>query len=78
LQVSGDVRLAFRAPSGSNLFTACFHSAFVPSGGIVHLDWKDLDKLSKKAKNICGPTFAVELLFAPVPNDGSPNKVVTV
>ncbi|CAL5191157.1 unnamed protein product [Lathyrus oleraceus] len=65
IQVTGDVRVIFYEKMiGGRLFYCCFNTAFIRNG-LLQLTVQDLDKVGKKGRSICGPTFCVELLFGP-------------
>ncbi|GBG62257.1 hypothetical protein CBR_g29865 [Chara braunii] len=67
LPVRGDIRLTFFDKNGGRLFYTCFNTAFL-GNGILQLSRSELDKLGRRAKAICGPSFCVELLFGPQRN----------
>ncbi|KAL4184410.1 hypothetical protein AMTRI_Chr10g225440 [Amborella trichopoda] len=72
LQVAGDVRVVFYEKTiGGRLFYACFHTAFITSS-LLQFSRRDLDKVGRKGRSICGPTFCLELLFGPA-NSKHPN-----
>ncbi|XP_077211695.1 calcium/lipid-binding (CaLB) phosphatase [Tasmannia lanceolata] len=63
--VSGNVRVIFYEKMiGGRLFYACFNTAFITSS-LLQFSLRDLDKVGRKGKSICGPSFCVELLFGP-------------
>ncbi|KAJ7974346.1 Phosphatidylinositol 3,4,5-trisphosphate 3-phosphatase and protein-tyrosine-phosphatase [Quillaja saponaria] len=65
IQVSGDVRLIFYEKMiGGRLFYCCFNTAFIRNS-LLQLTVRDLDKVGKKGKSICGPAFCLELVFGP-------------
>uniref|UniRef100_A0A0C9S369 TSA: Wollemia nobilis Ref_Wollemi_Transcript_15583_1312 transcribed RNA sequence n=1 Tax=Wollemia nobilis TaxID=56998 RepID=A0A0C9S369_9CONI len=65
LRVAGDVRVVFYEKSiGGRLFYACFNTAFI-TNSLLQLSQRDLDKVGRKGRSICGPGFCVELLFGP-------------
>ncbi|XP_019157032.1 PREDICTED: phosphatidylinositol 3,4,5-trisphosphate 3-phosphatase and protein-tyrosine-phosphatase PTEN1 [Ipomoea nil] len=65
LQVTGDVRIIFYEKLiGGRLFYACFNTSFIKSG-LLQFSLRELDKVGKKGKSICGPAFCVELIFGP-------------
>eukprot|EP00262_Sarcandra_glabra_P016990 TRINITY_DN5679_c0_g1_i3.p1 TRINITY_DN5679_c0_g1~~TRINITY_DN5679_c0_g1_i3.p1 ORF type:complete len:176 (-),score=23.98 TRINITY_DN5679_c0_g1_i3:10-537(-) len=65
LQVAGDVRVIFYEKLiGGRFFYACFNTAFITSS-LLQFSIRDLDKVGRRGKNICGPDFCVELLFGP-------------
>ncbi|KAM1009743.1 hypothetical protein ACFX13_046011 [Malus domestica] len=66
VQVTGDVRVIFyQKMYGSRLFYACFNTAFIRNS-LLQLTVRDLDKVGKKGRSVCGPAFCLELLFGPV------------
>ncbi|XP_023528284.1 phosphatidylinositol 3,4,5-trisphosphate 3-phosphatase and protein-tyrosine-phosphatase PTEN1-like isoform X3 [Cucurbita pepo subsp. pepo] len=65
LPLTGDVRIIFYAKMfGGRLFYACFNSAFIKNS-LIQLRLQDLDKVGKKGRSICGPSFCLELVFGP-------------
>ncbi|XP_015879804.1 phosphatidylinositol 3,4,5-trisphosphate 3-phosphatase and protein-tyrosine-phosphatase PTEN1 [Ziziphus jujuba] len=65
VQVTGDVRVIFyQKMIGGRLFYTCFNTAFI-TNSLLQLGIRDLDKVGKKGKSICGPAFCLELLFGP-------------
>ncbi|KAJ1421449.1 Tensin-type phosphatase domain [Sesbania bispinosa] len=70
IRVTGDVRVIFYEKMiGGRLFYCCFNTAFIRNS-LLQLTLKDLDKVGKKGRSICGPTFCLELLFGPANNTG--------
>ncbi|KAH7554521.1 hypothetical protein ACOSP7_028070 [Xanthoceras sorbifolium] len=71
VQVSGDVRVIFyQKMIGSRLFYACFNTAFIKNG-LLQFSLRDLDKVGKHGRSICGPAFCLELQFGPANPKGS-------
>ncbi|KAF5480238.1 hypothetical protein F2P56_001002 [Juglans regia] len=65
LQVTGDVRIIFyQKMFGGRLFYCCFNTAFIRNS-LIQLTVRELDKVGKKGRSICGPNFCLELLFGP-------------
>ncbi|KAK6129296.1 hypothetical protein DH2020_037005 [Rehmannia glutinosa] len=65
VQVTGDVRLIFYEKLiGGRLFYVCFNTAFI-TGSLLQFSVGDLDKVGKRGRSICGPSFCLELFFAP-------------
>ncbi|KAL7221401.1 hypothetical protein ACSBR1_023375 [Camellia fascicularis] len=65
IKLTGDVRVIFYEKMiGGRLFYACFNTAFIRNS-LLQLSVRDLDKIGKKGKSICGPAFCLELLFGP-------------
>ncbi|GLU10979.1 hypothetical protein SLE2022_277530 [Rubroshorea leprosula] len=65
VQVSGDVRVIFyQKMIGSRLFYSCFNTAFIKNS-LLQFSMRDLDKVGKQGRSVCGPAFCVELLFGP-------------
>ncbi|CAA0834560.1 Calcium/lipid-binding (CaLB) phosphatase [Striga hermonthica] len=65
VQVKGDVRLIFYEKLiGGRLFYVCFNTAFI-TGSLLQFSVGDLDKVGKRGRSICGPSFCLELFFAP-------------
>ncbi|CAK9162966.1 unnamed protein product [Ilex paraguariensis] len=65
VQVTGDVRVIFYEKLiGGRLFYACFNTAFIRNS-LLQFSVRDLDKVGKKGRSICGPAFSLELLFGP-------------
>ncbi|CAA0828387.1 Calcium/lipid-binding (CaLB) phosphatase [Striga hermonthica] len=65
LQVKGDVRLIFYEKlTGGRLFYVCFNTTFI-TGSLLQFSVRDLDKVGKRGRSICGPSFCLELFFAP-------------
>ncbi|KAG6656977.1 hypothetical protein CIPAW_04G058900 [Carya illinoinensis] len=63
--VTGDVRVIFyQKMFGGRLFYCCFNTAFIRNG-LLQLTLRDLDKVGKNGRSICGPAFCLELLFGP-------------
>ncbi|KAI4352516.1 hypothetical protein L6164_006759 [Bauhinia variegata] len=68
LQVTGDVRVIFYEKMiGGRLFYCCFNTAFIRNSLLQLTVW-ELDKVGKKGRSICGPSFCLELLFGPANN----------
>ncbi|KAI4346636.1 hypothetical protein L6164_007517 [Bauhinia variegata] len=68
IQVTGDVRVIFyEKMRGGRLFYCCFNTAFIRNG-LLQLTVRELDKVGKKGRSICGPAFCLELLFGPANN----------
>ena len=77
IKVTGDVRVIFYEKMiGGRLFYCCFNTAFIKNS-LLQLTVKDLDKVGKKGKSICGPTFCLELLFGPV-NTGFSSSSISI
>ncbi|KAL6136567.1 hypothetical protein ACLB2K_061862 [Fragaria x ananassa] len=73
VQVTGDVRVIFyQKMNGGRLFYACFNTAFIKNS-LLQLTGRDLDKIGKKGRSICGPKFCLELLFGPANAKHSPS-----
>ncbi|KAK2987860.1 hypothetical protein RJ640_025627, partial [Escallonia rubra] len=71
VQVTGDVRVIFYEKLiGGRLFYACFNTAFIRNG-LLQFTMQDLDKVGKKGRSICGPSFCLELLFGPANANGN-------
>nr|GLL26575.1 phosphatidylinositol 3,4,5-trisphosphate 3-phosphatase and protein-tyrosine-phosphatase PTEN1 [Ipomoea trifida] len=71
--VMGDVRIIFYEKLiGGRLFYACFNTSFIKSG-LLQLSLREMDKVGKKGKSICGPAFCVELIFGPA----NPSTLIT-
>ncbi|KAF5958737.1 hypothetical protein HYC85_005962 [Camellia sinensis] len=65
IKLTGDVRVIFYEKMiGGRLFYACFNTAFIRNS-LLQFSVRDLDKIGKKGKSICGPAFCLELLFGP-------------
>ncbi|GFP91774.1 hypothetical protein PHJA_001321400 [Phtheirospermum japonicum] len=65
VQVTGDVRLIFYEKLiGGRLFYVCFNTTFI-TGSLLQFTIRDLDKVGKRGRSICGPSFCLELFFAP-------------
>ncbi|KAL6526383.1 Phosphatidylinositol 3,4,5-trisphosphate 3-phosphatase and protein-tyrosine-phosphatase pten1 [Orobanche minor] len=65
VQVTGDVRIIFYEKLiGGRLFYVCFNTAFITSS-LLQFSIVDLDKVGKRGRSICGPSFCLELFFAP-------------
>ncbi|KAF2283600.1 hypothetical protein GH714_012142 [Hevea brasiliensis] len=65
VEVKGDVRVIFyQKMIGGRLFYVCFNTAFIKNS-LLQFSVRDLDKLGKKGKSICGSAFCLELLFGP-------------
>lgn len=65
IQVTGDVRIIFyERLIGGRLFYACFNTSFI-ANSLLQFSMRDLDKVGKKGRSICGPSFCLELLFGP-------------
>ncbi|XP_038903304.1 phosphatidylinositol 3,4,5-trisphosphate 3-phosphatase and protein-tyrosine-phosphatase PTEN1 [Benincasa hispida] len=65
LPLTGDVRIIFYAKMfGGRLFYACFNTAFIKNS-LLQLRLQDLDKVGKKGRSLCGPSFCLELVFGP-------------
>ncbi|PRQ53448.1 putative phosphoric monoester hydrolase [Rosa chinensis] len=73
VKVTGDVRVIFyQKMNGGRLFYACFNTAFIKNS-LLQLTVRDLDKIGKKGRSICGPNFCLELLFGPANAKHSPS-----
>ncbi|KAI5665695.1 hypothetical protein M9H77_15548 [Catharanthus roseus] len=71
LQVTGDVRIIFYEKQiGGRLFYACFNTAFIRSS-MLQFSLRDMDKVGKKGRSICGSSFCLELLFDPITANSS-------
>ncbi|KAG8384648.1 hypothetical protein BUALT_Bualt04G0139800 [Buddleja alternifolia] len=65
VHVTGDVQIIFyERLIGGRLFYACFNTAFITSSLLQFSTW-DLDKVGKRGRSICGPSFCLELFFGP-------------
>ncbi|KAL2240374.1 UNVERIFIED_CONTAM: Phosphatidylinositol 3,4,5-trisphosphate 3-phosphatase and protein-tyrosine-phosphatase PTEN1 [Sesamum indicum] len=65
VQLTGDVRIIFyQKLIGSRLFYVCFNTAFITSS-LLQFTIRDLDKVGKRGRSICGPSFCLELFFGP-------------
>ncbi|KAL2523154.1 Calcium/lipid-binding (CaLB) phosphatase [Forsythia ovata] len=65
VQVTGDVRIIFYEKMfGGRIFYACFNTAFI-TNSLLQFSIRDLDKVGKKGRSICGPSFSLELFFGP-------------
>ncbi|WCJ25642.1 Phosphatidylinositol 3 4 5-trisphosphate 3-phosphatase and protein-tyrosine-phosphatase PTEN1 [Euphorbia peplus] len=74
ITVKGDVQITFYLKMiGSRLFYVCFNTAFIKNS-LLQFSVRDLDKVGKKGKSICGPTFCMELLFGPANSNTSFNS----
>ncbi|XP_057436060.1 phosphatidylinositol 3,4,5-trisphosphate 3-phosphatase and protein-tyrosine-phosphatase PTEN1 [Lotus japonicus] len=77
IRVTGDVRVTFYEKMiGGRLFYCCFNTAFIRNS-LLQLTVKDLDKVGKKGRSICGPSFCLELLFGPA-NTGYSSSSVSI
>ncbi|KAK2413068.1 Phosphatidylinositol 3,4,5-trisphosphate 3-phosphatase and protein-tyrosine-phosphatase pten1, variant 2 [Trifolium repens] len=78
IQVTGDVRVIFyEKMMGGRLFYCCFNTAFIRNS-LLQLTVQDLDKVGKKGRSICGPTFCLELLFGPANAGYSSSSLLSV
>lgn len=65
VQLTGDVCIIFyERLIGGRIFYLCFNTSFITSS-ILQFTTKDLDKVGKKGRSICGPSFCLELFFSP-------------
>ncbi|XP_051117670.1 phosphatidylinositol 3,4,5-trisphosphate 3-phosphatase and protein-tyrosine-phosphatase PTEN1 [Andrographis paniculata] len=65
VRIQGDVRIIFyERLIGGRLFYVCFNTAFINSS-LLQFSIRDLDKVGKKGRSICGPSFCLELFFGP-------------
>ncbi|KAE9595286.1 putative phosphoric monoester hydrolase [Lupinus albus] len=77
IKVTGDVRVIFYEKMiGGRLFYCCFNTAFIRNS-LLQLTIRDLDKVGKKVRSICGPAFCVELLFGPA-NTGLSSSSISI
>ncbi|GAU19820.1 hypothetical protein TSUD_170470 [Trifolium subterraneum] len=78
IQVTGDVRVIFYEKMiGGRLFYCCFNTAFIRNS-LLQLTVTDLDKVGKKGRSICGPTFCLELLFGPANAGYSSSSLLSI
>ncbi|KAJ4826307.1 Phosphatidylinositol 3,4,5-trisphosphate 3-phosphatase and protein-tyrosine-phosphatase pten1 [Turnera subulata] len=81
VKVQGDVRVIFyQKMIGGRLFYVCFNTAFIQNSLLqapcclllpLQFTIRDLDKLGKGGRSICGSSFCLELLFGPANYDSS-------
>ncbi|GER45815.1 calcium/lipid-binding (CaLB) phosphatase [Striga asiatica] len=65
VQVKGDVRLIlYENLTGGRLFYVCFNTSFI-TGSLLQFSVEDLDKVGRRGRSICRPSFCLELFFAP-------------
>lgn len=65
VQVTGDVRIIFYEKMiGGRIFYACFNTAFI-TNSLLQFSIRDMDKVGKRGRSICGPSFSLELFFGP-------------
>ncbi|XP_075511303.1 phosphatidylinositol 3,4,5-trisphosphate 3-phosphatase and protein-tyrosine-phosphatase PTEN1-like [Primulina tabacum] len=65
VHIRGDIRIIFYEKLiGGRLFYACFNTAFITSS-LLQFSLRDLDKVGKKGRSICGSSFCLELFFGP-------------
>lgn len=77
IKVTGDVRVIFYEKMiGGRLFYCCFNTAFIRNS-LLQLTVNELDKVGKKGRSICGPTFCLELLFGPA-NTGYSSSSISI
>ncbi|KAE9615745.1 putative C2 domain-containing protein [Lupinus albus] len=77
IRVTGDVRVIFYEKMiGGRLFYCCFNTAFIRNS-LLQLTIREMDKVGKKGKSICGPAFCVELLFGPA-NTGRSSSSISI
>ncbi|CAI0453904.1 unnamed protein product [Linum tenue] len=72
VELSGDVRIIFYEKMiGGRLFYVCFNTSFIKNSLLQVLLIEnpftpgDLDKLGKRGRLMCGPSFCLELTFGP-------------
>ncbi|XP_065855961.1 phosphatidylinositol 3,4,5-trisphosphate 3-phosphatase and protein-tyrosine-phosphatase PTEN1 [Euphorbia lathyris] len=74
ITVKGDVQVIFYMKMiGSRLFYVCFNTAFIKNS-LLQCSVRDLDKVGKKGKSICGSAFCMEMLFGPANSNTSFNS----